>query len=212
MHPVCPDSALDTHGHPRVQLVTSWKACPRWRGGLPGRIRAVVVYSRLGLRMMLGVDDWVGWEDPAELRVRLDMALEEIDGLREENTRLRSLLGPVADVVPAHDAVTEDSAPERPQESEPVIVAPQMLSSSGLPYADASSGGQEKVALFRALFVGRGDVYARPWVNKKGRSGWSPATEKPPWDLSEGEERVLLPLTDRAPYEHPTRSGHGEEV
>ena len=120
------------------------------------------------------------------------MTLEEIGGLREENTRLRSLLGPIADAVPAHDAVTEDGAPE------PVIVAPQMLSSSGLPYADASSGGQEKLDLFRALFVGRGDMYARPWANKEGRSGWSPATEKPPWDLREGEERALLPLTDRA--------------
>lgn len=159
--------------------------------------------------MMFGVNDWVGWEDPAELRIRLDVALEEIAGLREENTRLRTLLGPAADAVPTHDTVTEEVAPERAQEQVPVV--PQMLSASGLPYADGSSGVQEKLALFRALFVGRSDVYARPWVNKRGRSGWSPATEKPPWELRDGEERVLLPLTDRALYEHLTQPEPGAE-
>ncbi|WP_370131532.1 hypothetical protein [Streptacidiphilus sp. EB103A] len=85
--------------------------------------------------------------------------MEEIAGLREENTRLRSLLGPVADSVPAHDAESEEASPQLVPE--PVVVLLQMLSPSGLPYADASSGGQEKLALFRALFVGRSDVFAR---------------------------------------------------
>ncbi|MFI5868435.1 TOTE conflict system archaeo-eukaryotic primase domain-containing protein [Streptomyces sp. NPDC051546] len=155
------------------------------------------------------MDDWVGWDDPAELRVRLDMALEEIAGLGEENRRLRALLGPLADSVPVHGVDPEEGPPGHA----PALdrSTPQMLSSSGLPYADGSSGGQEKLALFRALFVGRSDVFARPWANSKGRSGWSPATEKPPWELREGEERVLLTLSDQALFDHLTRPEPGME-
>ncbi|MGW2042230.1 TOTE conflict system archaeo-eukaryotic primase domain-containing protein [Streptomyces virginiae] len=50
----------------------------------------------------------------------------------------------------------------------------------GLPYADASSGTEAKIALFRALFAGREDVYATRWVSaKSGRTGWSPAEDNP---------------------------------
>ncbi len=40
---------------------------------------------------------------------------------------------------------------------------------------DASSSNAEKIELFRSLFVGREDVFARRYENaKKGRSGYSP--------------------------------------
>lgn len=40
---------------------------------------------------------------------------------------------------------------------------------------DASSDNAEKIALFRSLFVGREDVFARRYENvKKGISGYSP--------------------------------------
>lgn len=110
---------------------------------LPESNRAVVVYLRPWVRMILGVDDWVGWDDPAELRVRLDMALEEIAGLSEENRRLRALLGPLADSVPVHGVDPEEGPPGHAPA--PDRSTPQMLSSSGLPYADGSSGGQEKL-------------------------------------------------------------------
>ncbi|MEO5876919.1 MAG: DEAD/DEAH box helicase family protein, partial [Streptosporangiaceae bacterium] len=75
--------------------------------------------------------------------------------------------------------------------------------SEGLLYADASSSPVEKVGLFRALFVGRPDVYARRWVSaKNGRTGWSPAEENP-WDRNKAErDRVFFPLTDEVVVEH----------
>lgn len=65
---------------------------------------------------------------------------------------------------------------------------------------------QEKIALFRSLFRGREDVYARRWQSAKtGKSGYSPACgnewkpgicAKPKGYCSDCEHRELLPLTD----------------
>ncbi|MGP4105286.1 TOTE conflict system archaeo-eukaryotic primase domain-containing protein [Nonomuraea sp. KM90] len=50
--------------------------------------------------------------------------------------------------------------------------------------------------MFRALFVGRTDVYARRWVSRDGKVGWSPAEAKP-WDKDKPDSaRVFLPFTD----------------
>lgn len=91
--------------------------------------------------------DWPGLFDPAELRIRLDMALEENAWLRDEharleaeNARLRSLAGQgtrVGDLV---------------WPSGPALVPPSP-GASGLPRADGSSSPEEKIALFRALFT-----------------------------------------------------------
>ena len=43
----------------------------------------------------------------------------------------------------------------------------------------------QKIVLFRSLFRGREDVYARRWESPDGRSGYSPKTER---------ERLLLTL------------------
>ena len=37
-----------------------------------------------------------------------------------------------------------------------------------------SSTAEDKVRLFRSLFRGRDDVYAKRWVDKKGKTGYSP--------------------------------------
>ena len=65
---------------------------------------------------------------------------------------------------------------------------------------------QNKIALFRSLFRGREDVYARRWQSaKSGKSGYSPACgnewkpgvcPKPKGFCSDCAYRVLLPLTD----------------
>ncbi|MFE2611026.1 Ig-like domain repeat protein [Streptomyces mirabilis] len=149
------------------------------------------------------MDDWDGWDDPAELRIRLDVALEHIAELAEENRRLRERLG-----MPAPDTVAErPEAVERP--APPTL--PEMPYGSGLPYADAASAPQAKVALFRALFVGRTDVYANRWVSaKNGRTGWSPAEENP-WDKAKSEaERVFFPLTDEVIFRHLSRTEPGQ--
>lgn len=157
---------------------------------------------------MRRVDDWSFCDDPAELRIRLDVALEEnaelhteIAVLRAENTVLRTRLG----------MPTGGGRAELP----PVAEAPPPLlrADGSLPYADASSSTEAKIALFRALFVGREDVYATRWVSaKSGRTGWSPAEDNPFTKNKNDAERVFWPLSDQAVYNHLSRPdpGHRE--
>ncbi|MYT30894.1 MULTISPECIES: DEAD/DEAH box helicase family protein [unclassified Streptomyces] len=95
----------------------------------------------------------------------------------------------------------------------PVPVSVPAAPVGGLPYADASSNAEAKIALFRALFEGREDVYARRWVSaKSGRTGWSPAEDNP-FDKNKAEaDRAFWPLTDETVYRHldPTRQGRSE--
>ncbi|MFD1277853.1 hypothetical protein ACFQ51_55570 [Streptomyces kaempferi] len=155
------------------------------------------------------MEDWSDCLDPDELRIRLDVALEEnaelheeIARLRADNIRLCSLLGRDIQTVPAG----------MPPVPEPVTVPPP-TGTVGLPYADASSSAEAKIALFKALFAGREDVYAKRWTSaKSGRTGWSPAEDNP-FDKNKAEEgRVFWPLTDETIYRHldATRSGRSE--
>src|SRR5690242_14579871 len=93
---------------------------------------------------MRGVEDWSDCFDLAELRIRL----------RADNARLRGFLDPGVRV----GASAMLSVPE------PVTVLP-VSGTGGLPYADASSSAEAQITLFRALFAGREDVYARRWVS-----------------------------------------------
>jgi hypothetical protein len=116
----------------------------------------------------------------------LDVALQQIADLETENERLRVRLssapGPTRLPASVTDLGIRPDKPDSPSE--------------GLPYADGRSSPAERIALFRALFVGRTDVYARRWVSKNGRVGWSPAEENP-WEKNKLEhERVFFPLTD----------------
>ncbi|MFL1382292.1 TOTE conflict system archaeo-eukaryotic primase domain-containing protein [Nocardiopsis protaetiae] len=145
------------------------------------------------------MDVWSEWGDPAELRIRLDLSLQEnaelraeIARLRTENTELRSRLEPsgTQSPVPGRPFVP-DAPPSRPDVHEE------------LPYADASSTTKEKVVLFRALFAGREDVYATRWVSSKsGRAGWSPAEENPFGKNKTEADRVFHPLTDQVIFQH----------
>jgi hypothetical protein len=83
---------------------------------------------------------------------------------------------------------------------------------------DAQSPAHAKIALFRSLFRGREDVYARRFESKKaGRSGYAPACanewvrgvcEKPPIKCAECLHRRFLPLTDDVIRWH--LSGHDD--
>lgn len=159
---------------------------------------------------MAGMDRRSGWDDPVELRSRLDAALEETAQLRAEvarlqteNTRLRSrpgLPGPAPGTTSSSSVAGTGSAHRE-------------VGEDGLPYADASSTPQAKIGLFRALFVGREDVYAKRWVSaKSGRTGWSPA-EEDPFEKDKAEtDRVFHPLTDQVVYDHLSRpeAGHSD--
>ncbi|WP_406190228.1 DEAD/DEAH box helicase family protein [Streptomyces sp. NBC_01017] len=157
------------------------------------------------------MEDWSDCFDADELRIRLDVALEEnaellqeIARLRADNAQLRSLLGPGGRAAPAA---------AMPPMTEPVLDLPLPVRAEGLPYADASSSAEAKIVLFRALFAGREDVYARRWVSaRSGRTGWSPAEDNP-FDKNKAEEdRIFWPLNDEGVYRHldPTRQGRSE--
>ncbi|MBT2457276.1 DEAD/DEAH box helicase family protein [Streptomyces sp. ISL-86] len=154
---------------------------------------------------MRDVDDWSLCDDPAELRIRLDVALEEsaelhtrLAALQAENAALRTRLG----------MSTGDGPAELPPV--PEAPAPMLQGDGSLPYADASSSTEAKIALFRALFVGREDVYATRWVStKSGRTGWSPAEDNPFAKNKNDAERVFWPLNDQAVYNHLSRPEPG---
>jgi superfamily II DNA or RNA helicase len=96
-------------------------------------------------------------------RERSDDMLAELNGLREENARLRGLLG------------LEDRRPDGHR----IAWSPTLLpATSPSPSVTASSSSVDKVALLRALFGGRSDLYAQRWESTStGKSGWSPATK-----------------------------------
>jgi hypothetical protein len=99
--------------------------------------------------------------------VASDYRDEEKERLREENLRLRQLMAthgiPVPQPVPDGAPTIQTSAPSG-FDSEVV--------------KSKEERARERIALFRSLFRGREDVYARRWDNPDGRSGYSPAVLK----------------------------------
>jgi superfamily II DNA or RNA helicase len=116
--------------------------------------------------------------------------------LREENARLRRLL-----VV--HSIPIPQLAPENPPPTKTVETAPPV---------DKEERARKRIALFRSLFRGREDVYARRWENDDGRHGYTPVVVKD-WKAihrSRPEERKkvdqktrkFIPLTDAVVENH----------
>lgn len=130
-----------------------------------------------------------------ELRSQLRSAQEECSQLREENARLRAMLG-----IPRSESDTASRAEvalEAPSKTSVIAPTPE-----------------EKIALFQSLFRGRLDVYAVRWEGKGGRSGYSPAAAMD-WraiNTARPEERkriarktrILLPLTTEVIRQHLT--------
>jgi superfamily II DNA or RNA helicase len=108
--------------------------------------------------------------------------------LREENARLRYLLA-------------EHNIPIPPNQP---ASTPAVKSIS--PLEDRKERARKRVALFRSLFRGREDVYARRWESPDGRSGYTPAARKDwkainrsrPEDRKKVDQktRQYFPLTD----------------
>ena len=131
-----------------------------------------------------------------ELLSKYKSALSEIDRLKKENAYLRSRLfvkpenGDVAEHPPV--LATED------QKSEICV--------------DKNSPPEKKIALFRELFCGREDVFARRWYSKTTeKSGYQPVCEnewapglcnKKAFRCAACPNRKLLPLTDEAIFAH----------
>jgi superfamily II DNA or RNA helicase len=132
-----------------------------------------------------------------ELGDELRRALAECERLRRENARLRALL----EGREAGDAL--------PLCSEPVPATRDSAQCQAGIHSHSPS--EAKIALFRRLFRGREDVYARRWEGKTGKSGYSPACaqewkpglcRKPAGKCADCPNREYLPLTDAVVAEH----------
>jgi len=128
--------------------------------------------------------------DTENLQNQLQKALRECALLREENERLKKLLGlhPEDRPPPAEPNISELSTP--------YVSANQVTNNSPI---------ETRIALFRSLFHGREDAYPIRWEGKKGNSGYSPACanewnrtfcRKPMVKCSDCENRDLRPVTD----------------
>jgi superfamily II DNA or RNA helicase len=129
--------------------------------------------------------------DTENLQNQLEKALRECASLREENERLKKLLGlHPEDYTPTpKPAVSEPSGPY-------TLTTPQVTNDSPI---------ETQIALFRSLFRGREDIYPIRWEGRKGNSGYSPACAnewnrtfcgKPTVKCSDCENRELKPVTD----------------
>ena len=122
--------------------------------------------------------------------------------LERENRLLRQRLG-LSDDEPVRPArVDTQSAPSKKP-------APATPSSESF---NKYRSPQEKIALFRSLFCGREDVFARRWQSaKSGKSGYSPVCSnewepgvcpKPKGSCASCTQRQLVPLSDAAIDRH----------
>jgi superfamily II DNA or RNA helicase len=116
--------------------------------------------------------------------------------LRDENGRLRKLLA-------AHNIPIPPLQPD----SRPTVKTAESHSPE-----DRKEQARKRVVLFRSLFRGREDVYARRWESADGRSGYTPAAQKDwkainssrPEDKKKVDKRTrtFFPLTDGVMANH----------
>jgi hypothetical protein len=149
--------------------------------------------ARIGPDQMVTPENKPSRDDTQE---QLRFAQEECNRLREENARLRTILG-----IPESAVAETDS-----------------VSNAEVSAADSSKSGRDlstpegKITLFLNLFRGREDVYAVRWEGKGGKSGYSPAATMD-WraiNAARPEERqcvarktrMLLPLTGEVIRKH----------
>lgn len=134
---------------------------------------------------------------------------QRVDDLERENRELRCRLG-LSEV--DHPAETESPKPD-------MLIQPATISVG----VHMRSTPEEKIRLFRSLFRGREDVFARRWYSaQKEKSGYSPvcANEwkygvciKPKGKCSKCENRVLVPLDDTIVYKHLSgKDVNGQDV
>jgi superfamily II DNA or RNA helicase len=139
------------------------------------------------------IDDHTPGQENLEDRLR--SAEKERGRLREENARLRAMLG-IRELV--EDRTDLHSRPD----------AENSAKASNL------ATPEEKITLFRSLFRGREDIYAVRWEGRGGRSGYSPAGVMD-WRAIHSvrpeerkriarKTRMLLPLTNDAIRKHLT--------
>lgn len=135
---------------------------------------------------------WRHEQDNVRLRLELAEARREVEALRGE---LAARAGPDRGVGAAH--VGGDAEPQRAA----AAASSSRRAGSGGAHVDQHSSPQDRLALYRTLFAGRPDVYARRWENRTtGTSGW--------WPVHAGSrhtpraQRQYVPLTDEVVAAH----------
>ena len=127
---------------------------------------------------------------------------ERIRMLEKENRILRDRLGIAADVPVVPAPGNDDPIPS-------AEVQPAHIGAGGF---DQYRSPLEKITLFRTMFRGREDVFARRWQSvKTGKSGYSPVCSnewksgvcpKPQGSCANCPQRQLVPLTDEVIFRH----------
>ncbi|MFG2631706.1 hypothetical protein [Streptomyces sp. NPDC048473] len=149
------------------------------------------------------MEDWSDCNDPDELRIGLEVALQEKAELREqlaqfkaENVHLRARLGKTAPTVPAALPPVADSVPTQPA-----------VGADGPPHADAVSGTDRLVSGAVRRTGERLREALRELQNRAER--WSPAEGNPFDKTKDDAGRVFWPLTDETVYGHLAPSSQG---
>lgn len=129
---------------------------------------------------------------------------KKLRALELENARLKALLG----MGSAMEIQSPAIVPFEPTDSGETHPKP----TPALWNVTKHSPLEDKIALYRALFFGREDVFARRWQSQKtGKSGYSPACAnewkpgicpKPKGTCGKCKTRQLLPLSDIAVERH----------
>lgn len=145
-------------------------------------------------------------EDFESLTEKLARITIERDRLREENRRLRELLGHASRIDGSLGAEDRRFLPkEFDSVAEDLPPAPAQICSTEL-------STPEKISLFRSLFRRREDVYPVRFETANDKAGYSPACQcdwntlrslsKSEWKKRDKETRQLLPLKDQAVHDH----------
>ena len=131
----------------------------------------------------------------------LPSAHAEIKRLREENRRLKAILG----TFNVKSGKNLQSPPKRSPKT--VAIAPATPPSE---HQRNELSANDRISLFRSLFRGREDVYAVRWESQKGKAGYSPgcAHEWDPLHCNKPKGKCsnceYLPLTDEVLRAHLT--------
>ena len=102
-----------------------------------------------------------------ELLGRYTVLLEEVKRLTKENSRLKAQLELIGSEPSVKSSEKLKSVEKTPHE--------ESIAHNFKSVVDNTSDSHAKIHVFKSLFKGRSDVYARRWENKKkGTSGYSP--------------------------------------
>jgi len=135
-------------------------------------------------------------DEIAQLRRQVAAQQQALDELRREIAALGSPPPDGSAVSPSGPAPRATGSRHPARVSQPELVV--LPTSASVTH---ESSGEAKIALYRRLFAGRDDVYARRWENpSKGTSGWSPA-HRGNWNTPR-DQRQYLPLTEEVVRGH----------